>query len=253
MSQKLSFQNSPHVYFDELHLLKRSLLPLSTNTSYPDPKLLIRFVVGARFGFFLFSFVLCQRFLPVSVGVFRLLRQLEVTVGQLKQLSFSDSDLDEILQLVSPDRLYVLTLTYVVSFLHALFAGLAFKNEVSFWRNSHDLYGMSRRSVIGNAICSIIIFLFLLDSPGTSAIIIATTGISAAIDVWKTTRVRRRKNKVGENKSDHFVFFFFFKILGLSGPRRDFSEAEAQTNAIDKAGMRYLWYILWPVLIGWTG
>ncbi len=161
--------------------------------------------------------------------MFRVLRQLETTVAQLKTLSFSDSDLDEVLQLLSPDRLYILILTYTVSFLHALFAGLAFKNEVSFWRNNADLYGMSKRSVIGNAICSVIIFLFLLDSPGTSLIIVATTGVSAAIDLWKTTR-----------------------ILGLTGPKRDFSEAEQQTNQIDKAGMKYLWYILWPVLAGWA-
>lgn len=165
----------------------------------------------------------------MSTGVFRLLQQLELAVQQLKLLSFSDSDLDEVLQLMSPDRLYILSLTYAVSFLHALFAGLAFKNDVAFWRNKADLFGMSKRSVIGNTICSLIIFLFLLDSPGTSVIIVATTGISALIDVWKTLRV-----------------------LGVTGPKRDFSEAESHTEMIDKAGMRYLWYILWPVLIGWA-
>ena len=54
---------------------------------------------------------------------------------------------------MSPDRMYVLLGTYIVSFLHALFAGLAFKNEVAFWRGAKDLYGMSKRSVIGNAVC----------------------------------------------------------------------------------------------------
>jgi hypothetical protein len=165
----------------------------------------------------------------VSVGVFRLLQQVEGAMQQLKQVGFSESDLDEVLQLMSPDRLYILCLTYAVSFLHALFAGLAFKNDVAFWRNKADLYGMSKRSVIGNAVCSLIIFLFLLDSPGTSMIIIATTGVSALIDLWKTMRV-----------------------LGFTGPKRDFSEAEKETDVIDKAGMRYLWYILWPLLVGWA-
>ena len=35
-------KHSPHVYFDELHLMRRSLRPMSTNASYPDPKLTIR-------------------------------------------------------------------------------------------------------------------------------------------------------------------------------------------------------------------
>ena len=35
-----------------------------------------------------------------------------------------------VLQLISPDRLYVLAITYIISLLHIVFSFLAFKNEV---------------------------------------------------------------------------------------------------------------------------
>lgn len=133
----------------------------------------------------------------------------------------------EILQLMSPDRMYVLLGTYLVSFLHMFFAALAFKNDVSFWRNSRDLYGMSRRTVVGNMICSIIIFLFLMDSPSTSWILLVTNGIGTVIDVWKS-----------------------FKVLHLSG--QDYSEAEKETERLDAMGMRYLWYVLAAAIPMWA-
>ena len=207
-NRKIAQKYSPTIYFDELHLSKRRLYPLARNSSYPDPSLEFRY-------------------LPIGLSTFRLFSTLETSLNQFQTLGFTEDDLDEILQLVSPDRIMVLLGTYIVTFLHAIFAGLAFKNEISFWRGSKDLYGLSKRSIVGNAVCSIILFLFLLDSRGTSWIIVMTSGMSALIDVWKTT-----------------------KILHFSG--RDFSQAEKETENIDKMGMKYLWYILWPCIFLWS-
>ncbi len=55
------------------------------------------------------------------------------------------------------DALSISTVTYAVSMLHALFAFLAFKNDIGFWKKRESVRGMSARSVIGNAICSVII------------------------------------------------------------------------------------------------
>ncbi len=204
--------HEPYVYFDELHLSRKSLVPLSTNASPPDPKTRIRYV-------------------PTSVGVGRMLNVLDQSMTKFRALGFSEDETDELLQLMSPDRLYVLILTYVVSFLHTLFAALAFKNDVEFWSNASDMYGLSKRSVIGNAVCSVILFLFLYDSPETSWLILATLGVGALVEVWKMTRV-----------------------MGWTGAasRRDFTAAEKETNRIDAAGMRYLWYLLWPAIGGWA-
>jgi hypothetical protein len=204
--------HEPFVYFDELHLSRKSLVPMSTNSSHPDPKTKIRYV-------------------PTSVGVGRMLSMLEQSMAKVRSIGLSEDETDELLQLMSPDRLYVLILTYVVSFLHTFFAALAFKNDVQFWSSASDMYGLSKRSVIGNAVCSVILFLFLYDSPETSWLILGTIGVGALVEVWKMTRV-----------------------LGWTGAasRRDFTAAEKETNRIDAAGMRYLWFLLWPAIGGWA-
>lgn len=237
----------PHLYFDELHLPHGALAPLSNDTTRAHPS--VRF-----------------RLVPTSVGVFRLISTLDQAMQQLRAppLQFSHVETDELLLLMSPDNLYIMAITYTVSvsiriaalagasratkvsILHTIFAAMAFKNEISFWASSKDLYGLSRRSVVGNAVCSIVLFLFLwgaskpdafrepafslcfvADSAGTTSwIVIVTMGCHAAIDVWKCT-----------------------KILGWS---RKLTEAEEHTNQIDATGMRYLWWLLWPLMTGWA-
>jgi hypothetical protein len=51
--------------------------------------------------------------------------------------------------MLSPDHLYRLALTYLVSFLHIIFSFLAFKNDVGFWRGKQNYAGISSRTVIG--------------------------------------------------------------------------------------------------------
>lgn len=161
----------PEVYFDELHLPKDALRPLSNDSTLNDPRIVFKF-------------------LPTSPMVHNLLAAMKIAISMLREkFMFGDTELDEVLTLMSPDRLYILLLTYAVSFLHMIFAFMAFKNEIAFWTGSKDLYGMSRRSVIGNAVCSVILFLFLLDSVGTSWVVIGTMGMHALVDVWKTFKI----------------------------------------------------------------
>lgn len=199
---------SPTVYFDELHLPSNALVPLSEDTTRDDPYITFKFQ-------------------PTSLVVWKVLSTLEQSMQMMRQqFQFGDAEIDEVLMLLSPDRLYVLLLTYVVVFLHTVFAALALKSEIAFWSGSRDFYGMSRRSVIGNAVCSVILFLFLWDSVGTSWIVLLTMGANTILDLWKVT-----------------------KVLGWS---RELSEAEKQTNEIDAMGMRYLYWLLWPLLAGWA-
>jgi hypothetical protein len=77
------------------------------------------------------------------------------------------------------------------------------------------MQGLSRRTVVGNAVCSLILFLFLWDSTGTSWFIVVTVGVGAAVDLWKVT-----------------------KILGWN---RALNDAELQTNQIDAVGKTIDW------------
>ncbi len=214
----------PHVFFDETLLLRRHLRPLSLNTSLPDPAIKLRFT-------------------PTSVGAHRLLAQVSMALQQTKQSGLiSEEDLDEVVALLSPDRLYVLILTYVVSMLHTLFAALAFKNDISFWRAPGSMQGMSRRSVLGNAICSVIITLYLWEQrQSTSWIIVGTQIAQVLIDLWKVWRVLRlwQSEKEGRQKKEE------------SSSSHDV-DISSQTEEWDAKGMRYLWFLLGPLVIVWA-
>jgi hypothetical protein len=72
----------------------------------------------------------------------------------LHTYGFSDSETEEVLLMMHPDRLYRLGLTYAVSMLHALFAFLAFKNDIGYVRKC--VFFVSRLLVIIRA-CNITI------------------------------------------------------------------------------------------------
>ena len=48
-----------------------------------------------------------------------------------------------------------------------------------------NLVGLSRRTVVMNFLCSFVIFLYLVDSDGTSRLIVGSMGVSMVIDAWK--------------------------------------------------------------------
>lgn len=89
-----------------------------------------------------------------------------------------------------------------MSLLHTLFAFLAFKNDVGFWKGRSDLSGLSRRAVIGHAICSLIILLYLYDAPGTSWLVLGTVFVSTVIDIWKVSKVLRIAHSDAEAETD---------------------------------------------------
>lgn len=70
---------------------------------------------------------------------------------------------------------YFLFLTFVVSLLHSVFDMLAFKNDIGFWRSNKSMEGLSAKSVIINAFCQAVIFLYLLDNE-TSTVVLLSAG-----------------------------------------------------------------------------
>ena len=203
--------HKPHIYFEELFFHDNQYRLISERNK---------------------NLTTTFKFMPIGVGTYRGLQVLEQTIQHLRTaFKLSKVETDEVLLLLSPDNLYILALTYTVSLLHSVFAFMAFKNEISFWRSSASMYGLSRRSVIGNAFCGVILFLFLFDSPNTSWLICGTMLVSAVIDLWKVTR-----------------------ILGWTGSAasRDWTEAEIETNKIDADGMKYLWWLLYPSVVGFA-
>merc|ERR1719399_2027827 len=79
---------------------------------------------------------------------------------------------------------WLLALTGVVSMLHTLFDILAFKNDISFWKNNKSMKGLSFRAMLINLFFQTVIFLYLIDND-TSWMILFSTGVGLAIEVWK--------------------------------------------------------------------
>jgi hypothetical protein len=92
---------------------------------------------------------------------------------------------------------YLLVITAIVSLLHTIFDILAFKNDISFFKNKKSMEGLSLRSMIVNAGFSFIIFLYLADND-TSFMVLMSNGVGLAIDVWKISKAITLKFEGGK-------------------------------------------------------
>jgi len=171
---------------------------------------------------------------PVSIGRLRIWSSVEQTIVLMKNLGFTDKDMDELKGLFTDTNLYFLGLTFAVSLFHMLFDVLAFKNDIYFWKDKKSMEGMSVRAVIWRCISSTIIFFYLMDE-STSLLVLVPTGIGVLIEIWKV----RKALKVSVSWTSWLPSFQL-------GER---SKSEQQTEEYDVQAMRYLSYPLYPLLI----
>ncbi|KFM27526.1 Cleft lip and palate transmembrane protein 1 [Auxenochlorella protothecoides] len=120
---------------------------------------------------------------------------------------------------------FFLALTMAVSLLHSLFDMLAFKNDIGFWKNNKSMVGLSARTIMINAGCQLIIFLYLLDNE-TSYVILFSSGMGTAIELWKVTKAMDISDRL--------------------------SYTQSRTDEYDAEAMRYLSYALYPLILGYA-
>mmetsp|Transcript_4432 Transcript_4432/g.5765 ORF Transcript_4432/g.5765 Transcript_4432/m.5765 type:complete len:146 (+) Transcript_4432:851-1288(+) len=75
-----------------------------------------------------------------------------------------DSNLNEMKRMYLETNIILLTVTGIVSLLHTLFEMLAFKNDISFWKEKDSMEGISVKTLYLQFGCSIIILLYLCDN-----------------------------------------------------------------------------------------
>jgi len=206
----------PYFYADETTLFRSHYTPLSNDTSKADPPLSIEF-------------------LPTSIGSFRLLTTVQNAIGQMQSLGLSEADQEEVMYMLAPERLFRMLLTWVISMLHMVFSFMAFKNEVGFWSGRETVAGLSQSTVIGEAVCSIIVFLFILDSDHTSRVVLITVGMSTMVDIWKVTKILK-------------VHWEWMQWPSLKAD----NAVESKTKEYDVQGIRYLSIALLPLMVGWS-
>ncbi|XP_044735440.1 cleft lip and palate transmembrane protein 1-like protein isoform X2 [Chrysoperla carnea] len=171
---------------------------------------------------------------PIGIGKLRLLLHLEQSMKQLYNLGFTEKDVDSVKDLFAESNLYVLCLTVLIGGVHLLFDILAFKNDVSFWRNKKSLAGLSPRSVLWRSFSHAVIFLYLLDE-NTSLLVLIPSAIGTLIEFWKATKIFKISFKLG------------FPCIKFTLKANN--DDERITYKYDAECMKYLSYVLYPLCI----
>ena len=222
-----------------------------------------------------------------ALGAYRMVQQFEQAMGLMqREFGFSERDTDDVKAVFGNRSLKMLALTYAISILHVIFDFLAFRSDIGFWKGRTDLAGLSRRAVVGNWICSLIIFLYLLDNEATSVIILFSVGSSVVVDAWKVSKVvevslemgnsdssssssssssnadgdtngsgvgiRKSKHSSEGSGSNSIGSRIWPKWLPRLRVRARRSALETGTEQFDMQAMVYLGYVLYPLVGGWA-
>ncbi|CAI5736339.1 unnamed protein product [Hyaloperonospora brassicae] len=173
-------------------------------------------------------------FYPLPVYKYALYTQMEQNFrNQEASGTSSRRDTDNMKSMFMDTNPYLLAVTMIVSLLHSLFDFLAFKNDVSFWKNQKSLAGLSLRSIGLSTFFQLVIFLYLMDND-TSWLILVQSGIGLIIEAWKI-----KKALVFSRDADN--------KLVVSGAK---SYENSPTAEHDRVAVAHLSYILWPLIVG---
>ncbi|TVT98231.1 hypothetical protein EJB05_56450 [Eragrostis curvula] len=208
----------PTVFFNEFWLLRDKLVALNETVE----ELPLNLEVG-----------------PISMTKWQLFLQIEQSFQVHRSYgSMLEGEADELKRVFLEGNPYLLGLTMLVSLFHSLFDFLAFKNDIQFWNKNKSMEGLSAKSVVLNFVCQLIVFLYLLDND-TSWMILASSGIGVCIEFWKI------------GKAMHIEIDRSGTIPKLRFRDRE-SYAQNKTKEYDAIAMKYLTYVLFLLVIGFS-
>jgi hypothetical protein len=176
---------------------------------------------------------------PVSIGKYNLIQTIEESISGMKALGFNDNDLDDVKSIFTDTNFFLLILTVFVSVFHILFDILAFKNDISFWRNKKDMVGLSMTGVLWRFVSHFIIMIYLFDQD-TSKLILLPMVAGTIIEFWKVTKAFK-------------VQIIWPSSSGKAYPVVTFGgeqNSEKETNSFDSTALYYLSFVLIPLVIG---
>ena len=212
----------PLVAVDEFTITRREYAVMDPDPARADPTM----TVNVR---------------PLNIGLFRMMSQMVHSMDMMQNnFGMSESDLDELKEMFTGQDWRYLALTFGVSILHSWFAFLAFKNDIGFWKQKSNLEGLSVRTQWTSFVCQLIIFANLLDRGQSSWIIVGEMGVSVCIEGWKVTKFLARDG-------------VFHRLFGVGAKALDKSQMQKDTELYDKRAMRFLSYLLYPVVLAYGG
>ena len=168
-------------------------------------------------------------------------KQREAAAGGLST-SGDGTEFEEFKRILIDTNIYLLSTTAVVTILHMIFEALAFKSDVSHWRQKKDNVGISVRTILANVVMQSIIFLYLMDnSEGTSWMILLGQGMGILIEAWKITKTVDVQISAGDPGS-----WLPYKIIFAD--KHKLSETEEKTNEYDQIAFKWLYIFAVPLL-----
>lgn len=164
----------------------------------------------------------------------------------LGQSANTGAELEEFKRILIDTNAYLLGTTFFVSILHTIFEMLAFKNDISHWRNKKDNVGVSVRTILANVFMQTVIFLYLLDnSEGTSWMILFGQGFGIVLEAWKITRtvdVKVLPTAPGSLLPYRISFEDKHKLSAL----------EIETQRYDREAFDYMKWLMAPLLLAYA-
>lgn len=159
----------------------------------------------------------------------------------------SGEEFEDFKRILIDSNAYLLATTGVVTILHMIFEMLAFKNDVSHWRNKKDNIGTSVRTILGNVFMQTVIFLYLMDNnENTSWMILFGQGMGILIEAWKITKTVDIKIQPAGPDS-----FLPYKIEFKD--KHELSDKEKETQEYDRIAFKYLYMVAVPLLLAYAG
>lgn len=208
----------PLVYLNEFWILQSHLISINSTLSHVP---------------------LSIEYAPLSMT--KLALTLQMTKGfrvQEQMGTQTKKDADGLKKLFLETNPILLTITVIVSLLHTVFDMLAFKNDVSFWKQRKSMQGLSLRTVLLNAVFHLVIFLYLLDND-TTYMILFSNGIGLLIEFWKITKA------VSFSRSKEHWTGFILEPIGHE-------YYESPTAKHDKYAVTHLSYAVYPLVLGYA-
>jgi len=206
----------PVLYFDEFWLLKEHLIIINETLD---------------------TLPLSITYSPLSLMRWQFMLQMDQSFQMQQSMGTAvEEDSDEFKRMLVETNPYLLGLTMVVTILHSVFDFLAFKNDISFWKNKKSLEGLSVRTMTLNTIFQVVIFLYLVDND-TSWVILISSGIGLLIEFWKLQKAM-------------IVKVDWTKRFPITIQDRE--SYASKTKEFDELAMKYLSWVLYPLVIGYS-
>ncbi|CAK5275314.1 unnamed protein product [Mycena citricolor] len=162
-----------------------------------------------------------------------------------KQQGAGMAEMDELKRMLLETNPWFLALTGLVTVLHMLFEILAFKSDVSHWRQKKEMVGVSVRTIITNVFVQTVILLYLIDNnENTSWMILFGSGTGVLIEAWKITKAV----DISVVPAPGTLLRYKLDIQD----KHVLSEDEKKTQEYDRLAFRYVSYVAIPLLAGYT-